>query len=178
MEQQHRNVPTQSSPARQQAVFESVVDVNADRKVDILLSLMGSFRSQIMAWHDRAYLVATSSFGLLLVIAKQWLDTPNKTPLYLIGYAIAIAFLAWLTQLYLRSVMNAYQGNEAGKLKCEYALRLKDEDTYFRGARFFWVESDPQKERGMPARDIQVLQVAHGIVAGLLVVVCLLVFYF
>ena len=59
--------------------LESKVDIKDKEKVDILKSLMESVRSQIMFWHDRAYIAATASFGILLTITKLWIDTLNKT---------------------------------------------------------------------------------------------------
>lgn len=163
---------------QKQAIFESSIDLKVDHKVNTLLSLMESFRSQIMAWHDRAYVVATTSFGLLLVITKQWMDNQSKNLIYLAGYIAIIILFSLLTQFYLRVANNAYKGNEEGKIKCEYALKLKEEDFYFHGKRFFWAEEDPKKEQGMPSHDIYILRVAHGITTIVLIFICILTSYF
>jgi len=156
--------------------FHSKVNIDDNRKVDILLKLMESFRSQIMAWHDRAYVAAVGSLGLLLGVTKLWIDTENKELLFLIGYVSAIVIFEILTQLYLRTTRHNYEGNEEGKLKCEYALRLKDEDAYFSEAMFFW-KGAADKDIGLPPRDIDLLIKGHIVTSALLVAVCIIAFF-
>jgi hypothetical protein len=157
--------------------FDSKIKIDDNRKVDILLKLMESFRSQIMAWHDRAYFAAVASFGLLLGVTKLWINTKDKKWPYLICFICSIIIFEVLTQFYLRSTRQNYQGNEDGKLKCEYALRLKDEDAFFNNDRFFWKEI-PAKELGRPPRDINLLINAHIVVSIFLSAVCVVVAYF
>lgn len=150
----------------------SSIELSADKKVEVLLSLMESFRSQIMAWHDRAYAVATTSLGLLLFVTKQWIDAPNKNLIYLGGYIIVILIFSWLTEMYLKAAHDAYNGNEQGKIQCEYALRLKESGAYFHNERVFWAPPDPQKDRGMPANDIERLRYGYRIATLLLILIC------
>ncbi len=188
------------------------IDIDNKQKIDILQSLMESFRSQIMFWHDRAYIAATASFALLLTIAKLWIDTLNKTIdtqrtidilnkaigtqkptidilnktlvslketigtpkmiLLCAIYVIVILLIEMFTQIYLEAAENAYKGNEECKVKCEYALRLKEDNYYLDKGKFFWAPQEEEKDRGMPAKDISSLRKAHRIFAGVLVAGC------
>ena len=192
---------------------KSNVDIKDQEKVDILKSLMESVRSQIMFWHDRAYIAATASFGILLTITKLWIDTLNKTIdtqhtqhvidilnkavgipkptidtlnkmlvspidtpkmiLLCTSYVIVIVLTEWFTQIYLEIAEKFYKDNEECKLKCEYALRLKEGDAYLSNKdpntkkyKFFWA---PENDTGMAAKDISSLRKAHMIFACVLV---------
>jgi hypothetical protein len=195
-------------------MLKSKVKIKNEEKVDILQSLMESVRSQIMFWHDRAYIVATASFGLLLTIAKLWIDTLNKTIdtehtqhaidilikeagtqkltidtikkmiispidtpkmiLLCIIYITAIILIECFTQIYLETAEKFYNDNEECKVKCEYALNLKENDAYLsdndsntKGYKFFWAS---ENDKGMPAKDISILRTAHKIFSCVLIV--------
>lgn len=100
--------------------YDSLLVIDQGKRVDIIVSLLQSHRSQIMTWHNQAYVAATASFALLLVMAKYWLEIPNKHPFTLIAFLMAIAMLAQGTRKYLDVAMKNYEGNEDAKLKCEY----------------------------------------------------------
>ncbi len=152
--------------------YKSRVNIE-DHQVEIILKLMESFRSQIMAWHDRAYVAAIGSMGLILMITKLWIETEHKKPLVLIGYAGAIVLFEILTQFYLRSIRHNYMGNEEGKQRCEYTLRLKDEDVYFSEDRFFG-KGQPGTDTGLPSRDINFLIIGHIVASAFLAFVCVI----
>jgi hypothetical protein len=194
--------------------LKSEVNIKDEEKVDILKSLMESVRSQIMVWHDRAYIAATASFGLLLTITKLWIDTLNKTIdiqhtqhavdilnqaigtqkptidilnkmlvspidtpkmiLLCISYVVVIVLTECFTQIYLETVEKFYNDNEECKVKCEYALKLKENNAYLsddgssnKDYKFFWAS---ENDKGMPAKDISSLRKAHKIFSCFLVV--------
>jgi hypothetical protein len=155
--------------------FDSNLDVSNDRKVEIVVKLLESSRTQIMSWHNQAYVAASASLGLMLVVINVCLTARSKTLVGLLAYEVGIVALATFGQLYLRATHENYANNEKHKLKCEYALRLKDENAYFNGARFYWAERG-EMERGMPARDIRVLRWSHAIASFLLVTICAMAF--
>jgi hypothetical protein len=155
--------------------FRSSLQISDDRKVEIVLKLLESSRSQIMTWHNQAYVATTASLGLVFLVTKVWMSASPETLAGLLACEVAITAFAVLTQFYLRSARDNYNGNEENKLKCEYALRLKDENAYFDGARFYWAESG-EKDRGMPFRDMPVLRWAHAIASFLSGVICLIAF--
>lgn len=155
--------------------FHSSLDVSNPQKVEIMLKLLESSRSQIMAWHNQAYVGTVASLGLVLFVTKVWVTALPKTLVGLSGCEVAIAAFAILTKLYLRSTHANYRNNEKHKLKCEYALRLKDENAYFEGARFYWAEPG-ETEKGMPALDIPVLRWSHAIASFLSAVICAVAF--
>jgi len=155
--------------------LQSNLEISNDQKVEIIQKLLESSRSQIMTWHNQAYVAASASLGLILVVTNVFLGAQKKTLAALAVYEVAITAFAILTQLYLRITHDNYDNNEKHKLKCEYALRLKDENAYFRGARFYWAESG-EMEKGMPARDIQALRLAHAIVSFTLAIISAIAF--
>ncbi len=156
--------------------FQSSLQVSNDQKVEIILKLLESSRSQIMTWHNQAYVAATASLGLILVVTNVWVRAQPKTPIGLGLSEVVIIAFAVLTQLYLRSTHDHYNDNEEHKLKCEYALRLKDENAYFDGARFYWAETG-EREKGMPARDIPVLRWSHATASFLCAAICAIAFF-
>jgi len=146
--------------------FHSSLTIDPHEKVEIVLKLLESSRSQVMTWHNQAYVATTASLALILLVTKFWVSAWPKTLVGLLACEVAIVAFAILTQLYLRSIQDNYRDNEEHKLKCEYALRLKDENAYFDGARFYWAESG-EMEEGMPARDIRALRWSHAIASFL-----------
>lgn len=198
--------------------LESQITIDDTEKIAILKSLMESSRSQIMFWHDRAYIAAVGSFGVLLTITKLWIDSLKITndtqstidPINKIvsahqstekiineiipalGNAIdasklmlffccitALILTECFTQIYLRAVINNYDDNEKVKLKCEYALQLKAEGAYVsvknspeNNYKFFWAPNNNEEDKGMPAKDICALRIAHIIFALILVIGC------
>ena len=127
-----------------------------------------------MVWHNQAYIAAAASLGVLLGITKVWLGTQQKTVTGLAAFEVGILGFTTLAYLYLAAAHRNYKGNEEVKVKCERALRLKDEGSYFETGRFFWASEG--NDDGMPARDIPILKYGTP-VAGLALGVACLVSY-
>ncbi len=156
--------------------FRSHLQISNDQKVEIILKLLESSRTQIMTWHKQAYVATTASLGLIFLVTKVWVSASTKPLAGLLVCEVAIIAFAILTQSYLRAARDNYNNNESHKLKCEYALRLKDENAYFDGARFYWVPESGEEDKGMPFRDMPVLRWSHAIASFLSATICLLAF--
>jgi len=155
--------------------YQSTLDLKDKEKIDTIVKLLESARSQIMTWHNQAYIAATASLGLLLGITKLWLDTEHKTGPSLMVFEVGIVAVTVLAYLYLDAALHNYNGNEEIRVKCEYALRLKDQGTYFEGARFVWAPEG--EDKGMPSHDIRLLQYSDVIAGFVLAVACFLSYW-
>ncbi len=155
--------------------FESSLEIDNGKKVDVVISLLQSHQSQKMTWHNQAYVAATASLGLMLVIVKLWLDSPGKSLIALIVWALGIILLEYWTRRFLNVALDSYNGNEEARIKCEYALRLKENNIYFAGNRFYWKPEG--EDRGMTSADIPVLRTLHWIASAFLIGVCVLHYF-
>jgi hypothetical protein len=154
---------------------ERLLDIDNNQKVEVVIGLLQSHRQQIMAWHSHAYVAATASFGALLVIGKYWIESPCKTLLALLCVVSVTVFLAIGTWLYLGVARDNYNGNEREKIKCEYALGLKEQGLYLKGEDFYFMPG--AKDPGMPSKDIPALRRIHAVLSLLLVAFFLLTFF-
>ncbi len=151
--------------------YQSALDMNNKDKAGTIVKLLESSTSQIMTWHNQAYVAASASLGLLLGITKLWLGTQHKTWIGLAVFEAGIVAFTILAYLYLTAAEHNYNGNEEVKVKCEYALRLKDEGAYLEKIRFFWAPKG--EDKGMPSRDIPILKYANAIVGLIVAAACL-----
>jgi hypothetical protein len=146
----------------------SNVDIDEAGKVNVLVSLMSSCRSERTNWHNQAYIAAVSSFGLLLAVFKVWMDVGNKRWVLFLSFIMALGFFELLTQQYLTVANQKIRGNNDVILKCEHALKLKDENVYFQGNhKFFWREPN-ELEKGLSGdwfKDIRMLRISHIVVS-------------
>lgn len=121
------------------------------------MKILESCRSQILTWHNQAYVAATASLGVFVGITKLWLDTKGKSWTGLAVYEGGVIAFTVVAFFYLRAAQAAYNGLWELLVKCEYALRLKDHGFYFEGERF---AGAPKEDKGMPSHDIPVLKYA------------------
>ena len=156
--------------------MNSKLQLSETVKPEIILKLLEWSKSHIMTWHNQAYVAGTASVGLMLLITKTWFSVRNKSWTGLIMYEAGILAFAVISQFYLLAAQRNYEGNEELKVKCEYALRLKDEDVYLDGM-FFWSEKG-KTDKGLPTRDIKVLRWSHAVFSVLLAALCVITFYF
>lgn len=155
--------------------LQSKLEITSEKKVEIITKLLESSRAQIMTWHNQAYIAASASLGVILLATNYWITASQKTRAGAVACVFGIVTFSVVTQLYLHATQENYNNNEKHKLKCEYALKLKDENEYFSKARFYWAE-EGEMERGMPAKDIYILRWSHAITSVILAIVCLLSF--
>src|SRR5579871_1467672 len=150
---------------------QSTLEIDNKNKLDTMTKLLDSSTSQIMTWHNQAYVAATASLGLLLALTKMWHDTQHKSWPGLAVFEVGIAAFTILAYRYLKAAERNYHGNWEVKVKCQYALRLEDQGAYLEKERFFWAPEG--KDRGMPSHDIRDLKYASVIVGLILAAVCL-----
>ena len=145
----------------------SNITLDEGEKVSVLTNLMSSCRAERTNWHNQAYIAAVSSFGLLLAVFKVWMDISNKRWILFLSFLMALGFFELLTQLYLNVANEKLVGNNRVILKCEHALKLKDEGVYFQNNyRFFWKDAD-ELEKGLSDdwyKDIRLLRISHVVV--------------
>jgi len=67
-------------PKRSESMyFHSSLTIDPHEKVEIVLKLLESSRSQVMTWHNQAYVSTTSSLSLILLVTKLWVNAWPKT---------------------------------------------------------------------------------------------------
>jgi hypothetical protein len=140
--------------------FHSRLNIDSDRKAEVVLLVMNSIRGEIRGWHGRSYAVATWSIAVLLGVVAYWLKSGNCSDQ--IFYVIGMLFFAVMSQIYLYFSQIAIKKNGQVLVKCEAALRLTEQDAYIDGKKFF----DPSKkgEWVIPV-EIRALRWFHLVVA-------------
>jgi hypothetical protein len=104
-------------------------------KQEVLLKLLDSSTSQIMTWHNQAYVALIACVAALAAIVRSaW---PSKDfvqvdeRLYP-SLALLVVLVGVAGFLYLRIAWKNYGGNWIVKMKCEYALGLHELGAYLR----------------------------------------------
>lgn len=151
---------------------QSSLNLNDDRKMQIIVSLMSSVREHISEWHGRSYTVTTWSTGILLGITSYWLSRGGSGILERTLFGVGTVLFGTVGQIYLHYSHIALKENGRVLVRCEAALRLTETGTYFADEPFF-----PPSPSGewLPARDIITLRYFHA-VAGLVAVGSILFF--
>jgi hypothetical protein len=148
----------------------SNLEISNEKKVDIIISLLGSFRNTVQAWTERAYKTTIWSIGIMLSIVGYWVlhggDISGRGRLF---FSIALVVFGLLTQLYLQAAQRAHRGNGIAIAKCEAVLNLCNKDSYFAGERFFGYSG-----KWLPSKSLTILQIFHGVILGLSI--CSIVF--
>jgi hypothetical protein len=155
---------------------ESNIDVE-EKKVEVILRLLEMHKSHTITWHQQAYVAAAASIGLMVYIFNSYAGQSVRAfDLTRLIYFLGIAVFAGLSQWYLEVAACNYWGNQKFVIKCEYALKLKDEGVYFVAASSeidsevtkFYPKPPAGLDNGMPPEDIILLAWSHLIVAILL----------
>ena len=118
------------------------IDISDEKKVDVLVSLIASSKTNILTWGERAFKATSWSVGIILSIVGYYILHGNMMPLKgRIFITLGIILFGLLTQIYLASAKRAHTGNGYVLVKCESALRLCEKATYFEDYEFFAVVS-------------------------------------
>jgi len=161
-------------------LIKSNVDVGDSKdgkKVDVILRLLETHKSHTMTWHVQAYVAATASIGLMVYIFNSYANLKSHSDhLTRVIYGAGIILFAILSRLYLRVAERNYRGNEKYVIRCEYALKLKDNGIFFVADPVadpapkteFYRRITPDK--GMRPDDIILLTWSHLIVTIMLLV--------
>lgn len=121
-------------------VPKSALEIKDDKKVDVLISLVSSLRSDHIAWIDRTYKAATWSIGILVTaMSYVMLQKDTLQPNEIIFIAIGMTLFGLITQLFFCAGRNAHHGIGAALSRCEASLKLCETDCYLQGTPFFWV---------------------------------------
>lgn len=138
----------------------SNLNISNEKKVDIIISLLSSFRNTVQTWTERAYKTTIWSIGIMLSVVGYWIlhgrGITGKGRLF---FGIALFIFGLLTQLYLSAARRAHRGNGIAIAKCEAVLKLCDKDCYFEGERFFGYSG-----KWLPSKSLTILQIFHWII--------------
>ena len=141
----------------------SNLNISDEKKVDIILSLLSSFRNTVQAWTERAYKTTIWSIGIMLSVVGYWIlyggSITGKGRLF---FGIALFVFGLLTQLYLSASKRAHKGNGVAIVKCEAVLKLCDKNSFFEGERFFGYSG-----KWLPSKSLTILQIFHWIILGM-----------
>ena len=113
----------------------SALEINNERKVDVVVSVMNSVREQIGQWHSRSYSVATWSIAILLGIVAYWIKSGNAVDQ--LFFVAGMFLFTGMGQIYLYFSQDAIKKNGQVLVKCEAVLRLTEHDTYVQNDKFF-----------------------------------------
>ena len=138
----------------------SNLNISDEKKIDIIISLLTSFRTTIQAWTERAYKTTIWSIGIMLSVLGYWiLHGSSITGKGRLFFVVALFVFGLLTQLYLSAAQRAHKGNGVAIAKCEAVLKLCDKDCYFDGERFFGYSG-----KWLPSKSLRILQIFHWII--------------
>ena len=141
----------------------SNLKISDEKKVDIIISLLSSFRNTIQAWTERAYKTTIWSIGIMLSVVGYWIlhggGIAGKGRLF---FGVALFVFGLLTQLYLSAAQRAHKGNGVAIAKCEAVLKLCDKDCFFERKRFFGYSG-----KWLPSKSLTILQIFHWIILGM-----------
>lgn len=127
------------------------------KKVDVLISLVSSLRSDHIAWIDRTYKAATWSIGILVTaMSYVMLQKDTLQPNEIIFIAIGMTLFGLITQLFFCAGRNAHHGIGAALSRCEASLKLCETDCYLQGTPFFGYSG-----KWVPPTHITILQIFH-----------------
>lgn len=135
----------------------SNLNISDDKKIDILINLMNSFRTNVQAWTERAYKLTIWSVGIMISsVSYCFLHSETITKKGLIFISIALFVFGLLTQLYLSAAQRAHKGNGIAISKCEAALKLCDLGSYLKNELFFGYSG-----KWLSSKSLRVLQIFH-----------------
>lgn len=138
---------------------ESTLAIPNAKKVDVLVALYMSLRSNIAEWINRSYRATAWSVGLLMTATGYWVLRGSETPLSLrIVVALGLFLFGSLTQCFLYIARGAHHATGRAIDRVQATLRLCDEDIYIKDARFFGFSG-----RYLAPMGIAALQVLHGV---------------
>jgi hypothetical protein len=141
-------------------VPKSALNINDDKKVELLLSLMSSLRTDNTSWIDRTYKSAIWSIGILVTAMSFIFIENSKIPANgIIFIAIGMSLFGLVTQLFFCAARNAHNGIGAALIRCEASLRLCESGSYLTEAPFFGYSG-----HWIPPTHITIMQVLHFIV--------------
>lgn len=149
-------------------IIHSKLNIESDRKVDVVLSVMNSMREQIGQWHNRSYSVATWSIVVLLGIVAYWFKSGNSADKEF--FVIGMFLFVIMSQIYLHFSQDAIKKNGRVLAKCETVLRLTEQDTYVCNDTFF--DPSPTGEWVTPV-EIKALRWFH-LVVGLIAIAAII----
>ncbi len=149
----------------------SNLEISDQKKVDIIIALLASFRNTVQIWTERAYKTTIWSIGIMLSIVGYWIlhgeSLLGKGRLF---FAVALFIFGLLTQLYLSVAQRAHRGNGIAIAKCEAVLKLCDKNSFFDGERFFGYSG-----KWLPSESLKVLQVFHWVILAISILSILLI---
>jgi len=141
-------------------VPKSTLNINDDKKVDVLVSLVSSLRSDHISWIDRSYKAATWSIGILVsAMSYVILQKPEIATSKIVFVAIGMLFFGLITQLFFCAARNAHHGIGAALSRCEASLRLCETGSYLVETPFFGYSG-----KWVPPTHITILQTLHFVV--------------
>lgn len=117
---------------------ESNIDIKDDKKVDVMIALYVSLRSNIVQWNDRAYRATAWSIGLSLAVVMYWITHSSSMPI--LGrfiFAVGIFMFGSITQRYLLAIRQAHKGTGRVIDRVQATLKLCDKSVYIQDALFF-----------------------------------------
>jgi hypothetical protein len=138
----------------------SALDISDDKKIDVLVSLVSSLRSDHVSWIDRTYTVATWSVGILVTAMSYTILQKDELSANEIAYiAIGMTLFGLVTQLFFCAARNAHHGIGAALSRCEASLGLCEPGCYLQNTPFFGYTG-----KWVPPTHITILQIFHSIV--------------
>lgn len=129
LDRQFKDEPQSLPPLAYEAAVPLEIDV--DKKADVLVSLMETFHGNVSSWTTRSFEAVVWATGIAFAAASYIALYPEKVTIAArVVAGVGLSMLGIMLQLYLRAAERAHYGNRLGIAKCEAALGLYAEGTY------------------------------------------------
>ncbi len=141
---------TLEKPAESVEEILSALRVGEEKKVDVLISLLGIFHNNIVSWTTRTFQAATWATGLSFAVVSYVFIHPEKlNTVTRILFGCGLLSFGLIIQLYLRAGSRAHSGNRLAISKCEAALGLYDIGGYLKTRPFFTYSKGMQASKSL-----------------------------
>jgi hypothetical protein len=141
---------------------ESALRPSDDKRIDILLSVYNSARSDIHHWEDRIYQASIFSSGAMISAVGFFLRYNQVLREHRGIFSLAVLTFGMLSAIYLIASMKAYGNNGRLLVKVEVALGFCEIGTYLAGRPFFGYSG-----RWVPNRRAVILFILHLLITCL-----------
>jgi hypothetical protein len=116
----------------------SALTITDDKRVDVLIALLGVLHANIVAWTTRAHEAITWAVGITFGVVSFVFVSPGTVTVWsAIVMSTGLLVFGFMIHLYVRTARRAYSGNRLAVAKCEAALRMYEKGTYLHPQALF-----------------------------------------